>query len=248
MIAPLARYLLLALLLAVPAASASAAALVADLSEHRVQIDLGFTGKQVLLYGAIEGDGNVVVVVQGPREPVTVRRKARIAGVWANEASATFDNAISFYQVMASAELDEWLPFNLRERHQIGVEYLNFEPREKLGAAEEADFLTALIRNKQKLGHYGELEGRVSVLGGRLFRTEIFFPANVPTGIYTLEAFLVRDGEMVSAQKTPLYVSKSGIEAEVFNLAHQYPEIYGVIAIIVAVAAGLAANAGALRR
>ena len=179
---------------------------------------------------------------------MTVRRKARVAGVWVNEASATFNDAMSFYQVMASAELDEWLPFALRERHQIGVEYLDFKPREKLGAAEKADFLTALIRNKQKLGHYGELEGRVSVLGGRLFRTEIFFPANVPTGIYTLEAFLVRNGEMVSAQKTPLYISKSGIEAEVFNLAHRYPEIYGIIAIIVAVAAGLAANAGALRR
>ena len=223
-------------------------ALVADLSEHLVKIDLGFTGKQVLLYGAIEGEGNVVVVVQGPREPITMRRKARVAGVWANDASVTFNDAISFYQVMASAELDEWLPFALRERHQIGVEYLDFSPREEIGPAEKADFQTALIRRKQKLGHYGMLEGRVSVLGGRLFRTEIFFPANVPTGIYNLEAFLVRNGEMISAQKTPLYVAKSGIEAEIFNLAHNFPEIYGILAILIAVAAGLAANAGALRR
>lgn len=236
------------LLILISGRTALAAALVADLSEHLIQIDLGFTGKQVLLYGAIEGDGNVIVVVQGPREPVTVRRKARVAGVWANDASVVFDDAISFYQVMASAELDEWLPFSLRERHQIGVEYLNFSSRDDIGPAAKADFQTALIRNKQKLGHYGVLEGKVSVLGGKLFRTEIFFPANVPTGIYNLEAFLVRDGEMVSAQKTPLYVSKSGIEAEVFNLAHEYPEIYGILAILIAVAAGLAANAGALRR
>jgi len=232
----------------VPSVTISAADLVADISERRIQIDLGFTGKQVLLYGAIEGGGNVVVVVQGPREPVTVRRKARIAGIWANDVSATFENAISFYQVMASAELDEWLPFSLRERHQIGVEYLDFKLRHELGAAERANFLAALIRNKQKLGHYGELEGRVSVFAGKLFRTEIFFPANVPTGIYTLEAYLVRDGEMVSAQKTPLYVKKSGIEAEIFDLAHRYPAIYGIVAIIVAIAAGLTANAGALRR
>ena len=238
----------LIVLLATIGRTALADALVADLSEHLVKIDLGFTGKQVLLYGAIEGEGNVVVVVQGPREPITMRRKARVAGVWANDASVTFNDAISFYQVMASAELDEWLPFTLRERHQIGVEYLDFSPREEIGPAEKADFQTALIRSKQNLGHYGMLEGRVSVLGGRLFRTEIFFPANVPTGIYNLEAFLVRDGEMISAQKTPLYVSKSGIEAEIFNLAHDFPEIYGILAILIAVAAGLAANAGALRR
>ena len=238
----------LIVLLATMGRTTLADALVADLSEHLVKIDLGFTGKQVLLYGAIEGEGNVVVVVQGPREPITMRRKERVAGVWANDASVTFNDAISFYQVMASAELDEWLPFTLRERHQIGVEYLDFSPREEIGPSEKADFQTALIRSKQRLGHYGMLEGRVSVLGGRLFRTEIFFPANVPTGIYNLEAFLVRDGEMISAQKTPLYISKSGIEAEIFNLAHDFPEIYGILAILIAVAAGLAANAGALRR
>ena len=105
-----------------------------------------------------------------------------------------------------------------------------------------------MIRNKQALRHYGVLEGRVSVLGGKLFRTEVVFPANVPTGIYSMEAFLVRDGKMISAQKIPLYVSKSGIEAEIFNLAHDYPETYGILAILIAVAAGLAANAGALRR
>jgi uncharacterized protein (TIGR02186 family) len=248
MLIRLLTHIVLIVLLTTMGRTALADALVADLSEHLVQINLSFTGKQVLLYGAIQGEGNVVVIVQGPRQPVTVRRKARIAGVWANDVSVTFDDAISFYQVMASAELDEWLPFTLRERHQIGVEYLNFSPREEISPAEKADFQTALIRNKQKLGHYGMLEGRVSVLGGRLFRTEIFFPANVPTGIYNLEAFLVRDGEMISAQKTPLYVSKSGIEAEIFNLAQNFPEIYGILAILIAVAAGLAANAGALRR
>jgi uncharacterized protein (TIGR02186 family) len=248
MLIRLLTHIVLIVLLTTMGRTTLADALVADLSEHLVQINLSFTGKQVLLYGAIQGEGNVVVIVQGPRQPVTVRRKARIAGVWANDVSVTFDDAISFYQVMASAELDEWLPFTLRERHQIGVEYLNFSPREEISPAEKADFQTALIRNKQKLGHYGMLEGRVSVLGGRLFRTEIFFPANVPTGIYNLEAFLVRDGEMISAQKTPLYVSKSGIEAEIFNLAQNFPEIYGILAIFIAVAAGLAANAGALRR
>lgn len=235
-------------LLLVSGRAALADDLVADLSEHLVKIDMGFTGKKVLLYGAIQGDGHVVVVVQGPRVPITIRRKARVAGVWANEASVTFDNAISFYQVMASAELDEWLSLDLREQHQIGVEYLNFTPRGDIGPAQRADFQTALIRSKQRLGHYGTLEGNVTVLGGRLFRTEIFFPANVPTGVYILEAFLVRDGEMVSAQKTPLYVSKSGLEAEVYSLAHQYPELYGLLAIAIAVAAGLAANAGLLRR
>ena len=115
---------------------AHADALVADLSEHLVKIDLGFTGKKVLLYGAIEGDGKVVVVVQGPREPITIRRKARIAGVWANEASVTFKDAISFYQVMASEELDEWLPFFPRTTSdRCRISQLQTDGRDRTGAA-----------------------------------------------------------------------------------------------------------------
>lgn len=243
------RLLLLALTITVATGMAARAdSLVADLSEHLVKIDMGFTGKRVLLFGAIEGNGKVVIVVQGPREPITVRRKERVAGIWVNREGVTFRNALSFYQVLASGELDEWLPLQVRERHQIGVEYLKFAPTERLNPAKEADFHAALIRNKQRLGHYGALEGHVSVLGGKLFRGEVFFPANVPTGIYTVETFLVRGGRVVSAQRTPLYVSKSGIEADIFRLAHSFPEVYGVMAIIIAVAAGLAANAAFMRR
>ena len=186
--------LLLAVLSAIAVAARAGEPLLADLSEHLVKIDTGFTGAKVLLFGAIEGRGEVVVIIRGPRAPVTIRRKGRVAGVWANRDGVTFENAFSFYQVMASIELDEWLPLEVRERHQIGVEYLKFKPRGEISPAKEADFHAALVRSKQRLGHYGLLEGNVGVIGGRLFRTEVIFPANVPTGIYTAEVLLLRDG------------------------------------------------------
>lgn len=230
-------------LLAAAAPAGRAGPLVADLSEHLVAITTGFTGAKVLLFGATDGDGKVVVVVQGPRESITVRRKERVVGVWANRDAVTFDKALSFYQVMASEEMDEWLPLALREAQQIGVEYLAFKPRGEVGPAMASDFHEALIRNKQRLGHYGVLEGKVSIIGDRLFRTDVFFPANVPTGIYTVEVFLVKNGEIKSAQKTPLLISKTGFEADVFRMAHDFSALYGIAALIIAIAAGLLANA-----
>ena len=68
-------------------------------------------------------------------------------------------------------------------------------------------------------------------------------PTNVPTGTYTVEVLLVRDGEVISAQSTPLYVSKIGVLAEIFGFAHDYAAFYGLFAILFAVLAGLGANA-----
>ena len=69
------------------------------------------------------------------------------------------------------------------------------------------------------------------------------FPANVPTGQYTVSAYLFRDGDIITAQTTPLIVSKIGFGAAVFDFATRQPVVYGILAIIVAVTAGWLASA-----
>lgn len=235
---------LMAVLFTVPA---SAQPLVADLSDHLVKITLGFEGSELLLFGAVEHEGEVVVVVYGPPETVTVRRKDRTAGViWMNRDQMSFVNVPAFYQVMATRPLGDWLPDAARERHQIGIDHLELPPKAEIGPAGQAEltnFRSALIRRKLELGHYNAEAGTISMLSARLFRTEVVFPTNVPTGTYTVEVFLIDDGEVVSAQTTPLYISKVGVLAEIFHFAHEYAAFYGITAIILAVLAGLGANA-----
>jgi uncharacterized protein (TIGR02186 family) len=238
------RHILLTLALAVALASETKAEpLVADLSESVVKITTGFTGTKVLLFGAIEGRGKLVVIVEGPRHSLTVRRKRRIAGIWVNRAEVQFDDVPSFYQVLSSDPLEEWLPLRTRDLYQIGVEYLRFAPRTKVGPAEAASFRDALIRNMQRNGRYGVLEGNVTVMGGQLFRADLFLPANLPTGFYSIEVMLISDGNVKSIQATPLLVTKSGIGAQVYDMAYSYPALYGIMAIVIAVLAGLGANA-----
>ena len=65
----------------------------------------------------------------------------------------------------------------------------------------------------------------------------------MPTGAYTVSVFLIRDGDVVSAQTTPLTVSKVGFSAEIFEFAVRQSTLYGISAIIFAVAAGWLAGA-----
>ena len=68
------------LALALPIGQARAQALVADLSDHFIAITTGFVGADVLLFGAIEGDGDVVVVLRGPSGKEVVRRAIPMEG------------------------------------------------------------------------------------------------------------------------------------------------------------------------
>lgn len=233
--------LLLAGLIVLAAAKPAGAAepLVADLSDHRIQITTGFTGTEVLLFGAIEQEGDVVVVVRGPPETLSVWRKDRYAGIWLNDKRVDFEGVPSFYAVGSNRILQEIADESVLSRHQIGVDHLRFEAK---GLSRDDAlyilFRRALIRNMQLAGLFAIDIDKVTFLGARLFRAELYFPANVPTGIYDVEVFLLRDGQVVSAQNTPLFVSKAGVDAWVFAFAHQWPKLHGIIAVLAALLAG----------
>ena len=213
---------------------------VADLSTHLVAITTGFAGTDVLMFGATDGPGDVVMVLRGPTREENVRRKGReFMGLWVNKDEVTFSGVPSFYYVAASAPIDEIVTEQARQRHAIGADYLDYALKDtNAPEGDLAQFKKALVRRKIDQGLYAAETGAVSMLGNRLFRAELNFPANVPTGVYSVEVYLVRDGDVVAAEITPLTISKVGVGAEVYDFAYDYAAIYGIIAIIVAIFAG----------
>lgn len=233
-------------LLASAAATRAAEPLVADLSKHLVAITTGFAGTDVLLFGAVEevpgaGGADVVVVVRGPNRAEIVRRKARNVGIWMNSGLAEVNDAPSFYRVAATRPLAEIAPPNVLERHQIGLDSLDLDIRPRDRAADTRQYRDALIRLKQSQGLYGDRVQDIGFLGNRLFRTDVHFPANVPVGTYLVEVYLIAGGEVISAQTTPLVISKIGLGADLYDFAHQQAPWYGIIAILLAASAGWAA-------
>ena len=201
--------LLLCLLLAAPARAAEP--LVADLTSHLVAITTGFTGTNVVLFGATDGQGDVVVVVRGPDHDVVVRRKSRVGGIWMNKRQITFQGVPSYYEIQSSKPLDDIMPPAVQAFHQIGIANLRMGVVEKRSPEDIAEFRAALVRQQQRESLYPPAVGRVSFLGDRLFHATLNFPANVPTGTYRLEVYLVRNGQVVSGQTSPLVVSQVGI-------------------------------------
>ena len=214
--------------------------LEADLSSHLIAISTDFTGTEVVLFGAIAEPGDVAVVVEGPSEQVIVRRKAQVAGVWMNRASMVFDDVPSYYSVATTRAIETFADERLLEREGIGLDNLRLAPSDPDGAGEEeiAAFREALIRAKQREELYATETGQVSFRQTLLFRTTVSFPANVPTGQYLIRVFLIRDGSVVTAQTTPLFVSKIGVGSLVFAFARDFAAAYGIAAIIIAVLAG----------
>lgn len=228
---------------------ATAQSLVADMSESSISITSNFTGKDILLFGAVDEPSDVVVVVQGPREELVVRRKAKVSGIWMNRRSVTFQGVPAYYAVASNRPLEDIASQTVRAQFRMGGAFLDFAvaaSTRHLAGAELLEFREAILRNKRRDLLYFDVENSVQ-FRERLFRTSIVFPASAPEGDYTVTTYLLRDGRVVAEQSTPLQIRKAGIERMIFDLANQRPALYGIIAILIALASGWVA-AAAFRR
>ncbi|MFO1038031.1 MAG: TIGR02186 family protein [Geminicoccaceae bacterium] len=224
--------------------SARAATFVADLSDHIIAITTAFSGADVLLFGAVDSPGDVVVLIKGDARDTEVRRKAPVGPIWINTRSVTFRDVPEFYAVAATRPLNEIAPPAELARYQIGPENLRLEPvgGTTIDGATAAQFRQALIRRKQQQGMFPKEPGLITFLGDTLFRTRIAFPANVPPGFYSVEVLKFEDGAVTAAQTTSLQVGKTGLEADLYGFALHQPMLYGIASIVLAVGAGWVAS------
>ena len=228
--------------------SANGRDLVVDLSSSIVQITTGFAGTELLLFGAKRGEGDIVVVVRGPWENQIARRKERVLGVWVNTEEIEFEDIPSYYWYASNKPVEEILPDDLRDLHQIGLDQLQLPAADPDADPTKAiAFRDALIRNKIRRGLYRAESAPLLFVNDMLFRTKVKFPANVSVGTFGIETYLVRDKRIVTTETTLLNVRKFGLEAGIYDYAHRQSLLYGIVAVIIACAAGWLANA-AFRR
>jgi uncharacterized protein (TIGR02186 family) len=219
-------------LLILPAAARAEQPLLADLTSHLIAITTGFTGTSVVRFGATDGPGDIIIVVRGPERDVVVRQKRHLAGIWINAHTVEFTGVPSYYAVFSNRALDRIAPAGMQALHQIGIKNIRLDPRDPNRPADEiATFRTALLDEERRAGVWSARPDSVSFLGDRLFRATIAFPSNVPTGTYLVEVLLLREGNVISGQTTPLVVSEIGLNADLGEFALGNPWLYGILAV-----------------
>lgn len=222
--------------------------LVPDVSQRAIEIVYSFSGAQLLLFGAILYPGgrlpddrhptDVVVVVKGPVQSVTIREKQRVAGIWVNAEALRYRSAPSFYAVASSRPLADVLDARARAIYEVGLDSLQLSPASAAPSAVQDRFTRGLVAQRRRSGLFYEAPGAVEITEGVLYRARIDVPARVPVGRFTAETFLVRDGRVLAAAVRDIDVRKSGFERFVALAADRHELLYGLTAVVLSVLLG----------
>jgi uncharacterized protein (TIGR02186 family) len=227
--------------------AASEPKLVPDVSQREISIQSGFTGAELLLFGAIiyprgvtpEGPVDVAVVIRGPTRPITLREKRKIAGIWVNADSTDFRSAPTYYAIASSRPLDKIVDAKTAAIYELGLNRLQLSPSGEIENKEQRRFAAGLVDLNRRNGLYRQDNSSVDITDSVLYRARLNIPSSVPVGRYVAETLLIRNGRVIVADdKVEITISKSGFEQFVTLMAQKHGLIYGTIAVLISLMLG----------
>jgi uncharacterized protein (TIGR02186 family) len=226
--------------------------LVPDVSQREVDIVYSFTGAELLLFGAIlypdgrapTGDADIAVVLRGPTTSIVLREKQKLLGlIWANADSTRFKSVPGYYAIATSRPLEKLIDERTSAIYELGLGNIQLSPTDAESPERQQRFENGLIALRRKTELFADRPSSVEITDGVLYRARLYIPARVPTGRYTAETFLIRNGKIIAAATRDVEIRKSGFERFVARAAETTPFAYGLAAIALSLAFGFAASA-----
>jgi uncharacterized protein (TIGR02186 family) len=231
--------LLLALML-VYAPFARAQAVLADVTAPLVAITTGFSGTDVTVFGSLEEIGaDVIVVLRGPGQTLSLRQKERLFGLWLNGPAQRFTQVPGFYGLAATKPVTSLLPLEDLNQNRLGLSALqaSLEPQPEGQDVRETD-RAAVIAELGKRGLIVQKPEPIRLLAGRLFKVSFALPSHVPVGPFQVSVYAVKDQQVIGIITTPLVTSQVGIAADVHDWAYRHPIVYALASLSLAVLMG----------
>ncbi|TNE34222.1 MAG: hypothetical protein EP350_02370 [Alphaproteobacteria bacterium] len=222
------------------------AILVPEVSQSEVQVRQGFTGTELLLFGAILDPAgrragaqyDIVVVLKGPSAPIRMREKERILGIWMNAESTDFRSAPSFFAVASSRPIDQIVDERTAAIYELGTNWIQLSPTGQIDPEKQLRFSDGLVEQRERKGLYKEDMKGVRVSEQVLYQARISLPSNVVTGRYTAETFAITNGRVIASATADVEVRKVGFERFIEVASQRWALIYGMVAVFLSVGMG----------
>ncbi len=244
------RVLLAALAVAfvLAAGPARAEKLVSVLSNTTIQVTSSFAGETLTLFGNVEPDPgsgtpfvegpfHIIVVIEEPLTDQVARRKTNVFGVWLNTQQVVFHDFPSYFRVLSSGRIED-----ITDKTTLAIEDIDPLAQARHSADsgwwDSVVFGQALVRLMTERGFYGTTENGVRFLSNTAYSAQVVLPNDIPNGPYIAKTFVFKDRQIVARAVEGFAVRKIGFERFLYTAAMQYPLLYGIVCVVLAIGTG----------
>jgi uncharacterized protein (TIGR02186 family) len=216
----------------------------AVIPDHIV-IDAFYDGSSVSITGTLPSDCDAVVRMTGETVNLRMKKKGKVFGIlWMNLDTLTFEAVPSVFMLNSAKKIEELAETRKKDAPvwQIGLTSLSDRIIVKPERADRNDLVSELLKLKEHEGLYSgsrDIRYTPAKEDKKRFETDFKIPPKLPPGNYKIEAFAIRHGDIAAQYEHPLTVKLEGFPKILSELAFQHSAMYGVLATLIAVVAGL---------
>lgn len=213
---------------------------------HRIAIGAFFNGTKLTVSGKVGVENDVVVIVSGRQEELILKKKGKALGLlWMNLGDVHFKKVPNLYILYSSKGRKDLNASESKNWEQLGfgLEYLKKKMEIDAPQAKRGELADEFLKLKQTQGLYASHPGEIGFEHNngkeKSFSVDVWIPPQIHTGDYQIRVLEIHDGHIVDNSKDQLKVIEEGIPMMLFSLAFNHSLLYGFLAVLIAVAAGL---------
>lgn len=218
-----------------------------DCSPNLVQIGAFFHGTWVNINGTFPSGCRAVVEVVGEDRKEILMKKGRRGPLWMNVAEVHIEGVPNLYLLLWHSETSPAEPSNKMDfRNGKNCGYGQFRQRVQITGsnvdeAEKVRLFEEFVKLKESESLYGLLPNGIDVEprgDGDHFQGRFWLPSKVYPGDYEVRLLLVKGDEILRGASARIKVAKAGFPAILSTLALRRAVLYGILAVVVAIATG----------
>jgi hypothetical protein len=231
-----------------PQAAICAAPVTVNTRPNKIMVGALFSGADVAVSGTIPAGSEAVVIVTGRQQDLPLKTKGRALGfLWMNLGSVAFHHVPTMYIVNTPKTLEPSGDAGSGEGPGLDVGFESLKAQAEITPTPDPDDKARLLQEFLKLkegeGLYalngGTVQYGVTKDGMRSFETDIHIPARVAPGEYEVKVEALNGGRVADAATQHIEVEEVGVPALLSSLCFKHGGLYGLLAVLVAIGAGL---------
>jgi uncharacterized protein (TIGR02186 family) len=229
-----------------PYAADTPTALSVNMQPAHIQIGATFNGVRISVAGEIPSDAAAVIRLTGKPEHSRLKQKGRALGVlWMNLDAVEISKAPNVFLLYLPAGGGAASEAGQTNWHQLGIGLDGLRRQVDIVAHDEnkTALFDEFVKLKERAGLYGVVEGAIHYGQNngtvKSFTATLALPAALPQGTYRFELLAIKNGAVDASLVRDIDAYEIGMPAWISRLAFDHGTLYGVLAVLVAVVAGL---------
>jgi hypothetical protein len=224
--------------------ASNALSITSEVSPDHIAVNSLYHGSKIVVTGKAAVDEDIIIKFSSPAKQAHYRKKGKAGGLlWMNVGELEFNPVSDVYIVYATQDIPGILSVEQQDEYALGYDAFRriLEVTPVSNEEEKEMWVREFIKFKEMNRTYGVITDKIETRTENETKTyslTIDWPYQATPQDYTVSVYGVKNNTVQDRAETTLKVEKVGALDFVSNMAFNRAPFYGIVSILIAIAAG----------